>query len=319
MRLVFLVLLVSSSLVYAPGLMAAGQKRCMLVTSYHKGYEWEDGIVRGVEATLKGKCKLKIFRMDTKSNNSERWGKRRALLARTAILKYRPDVVIAADDNVSRYLVVPYYRNASLPFVFCGINWTVREYGYPFSNATGMIEVAPLRTMLKRMKRVLPNAKRGVFLSSNTRTEHKDFERYRKVYEENGIKLDAIFVSSMASWKDAFLRAQNSDFVIVANNAGIRDWNHDQAVRYVHTHSRRFSVTYYRWMLPYASFGLTKKPEEQGIWSAKVALAILGGTRPADIPIVVNRHWDMWINRKVLERLRIKLPMNIVYRSRVWE
>jgi hypothetical protein len=32
---------------------------------------------------------------------------------------------------------VPFFKNASLPFVFCGINWDSTEYGLPCENVTG--------------------------------------------------------------------------------------------------------------------------------------------------------------------------------------
>ena len=38
---------------------------CLYVSSYHKGYEWSDGIEQGIATVLKGKCKLDKFYMDT--------------------------------------------------------------------------------------------------------------------------------------------------------------------------------------------------------------------------------------------------------------
>ena len=36
---------------------------------------------------------------------------------------------------------------------------------------------------------------------------------------------------------------------------------------------KRISVTNHGWMMPYAMLGMTKIPEEQGVWSAQAALA----------------------------------------------
>ena len=43
--------------------------------------------------------------------------------AKAEIDAFKPDVVIAADDNASKYLIEPYFKDAALPFVFCGVNW----------------------------------------------------------------------------------------------------------------------------------------------------------------------------------------------------
>jgi hypothetical protein len=74
---------------------------------------------------------LKVFRMDTKRNADEAFKKDAALKAKAEIEAFKPDVVIASDDNASKFLIEPYYKNASLPFVFCGVNWDEKCTGFP--------------------------------------------------------------------------------------------------------------------------------------------------------------------------------------------
>ena len=69
-----------------------------------------------------------IFRMDTKRNTDEEFKKTAALKAKAEIEASKPDVVIAADDNASKYLIQPYFKDASLPFVFCGVNWDEKGF-----------------------------------------------------------------------------------------------------------------------------------------------------------------------------------------------
>lgn len=90
--------------------------------------------------------------MDTKRNPAEEFSKAAALKARTTIEEFRPDVVIASDDNASKYLIMPYYKDAELPFVFCGINWDASIYGFPYKNVTGMIEVALVSEIFRHLK-----------------------------------------------------------------------------------------------------------------------------------------------------------------------
>ncbi|MDQ7016105.1 MAG: hypothetical protein Q9N68_06990, partial [Gammaproteobacteria bacterium] len=69
--------------------------RCFWVSSYAPGYEWNDGIERGIRDTLAGKCELKIFYMDTKRHPSAQFGRQQARKAHTQIKAYQPDVIIA--------------------------------------------------------------------------------------------------------------------------------------------------------------------------------------------------------------------------------
>ncbi|HOL89685.1 MAG TPA: hypothetical protein PK965_10750, partial [Anaerohalosphaeraceae bacterium] len=73
--------------------------------------------------------------------------------AKEVIETWKPDLVIAADDNASAYLIAPFYRNADLPFVFCGVNWDAGSYGFPCRNVTGMIEVDLVDSMVRAMQK----------------------------------------------------------------------------------------------------------------------------------------------------------------------
>jgi len=281
--------------------------KCVFISSYHQGYEWNDGIERGLEKTLKGKCEIKKFYMDTKRHTSVAYGKKKGFAANQFILKSQPDVIIAADDNASRFLVRPYFKDSKIPVVFCGINWTVEEYGYPYSNATGMIEVAPIKQTLKIIRQAIVTPLHGVYLSADVFTEYKDYDRYRDEFSEYGIELESAFVNNIRGWKKAYAKGQKADFIVIANNAGIKDWDKDKVIKFLKTSSKTFTVTNYDWMMPYAMFGLTKQPEEQGEWAGQVALAILDGRKISNIPIVVNRKTNLFVNPSLLEMSGAKL------------
>ena len=119
------------------------QDRILYVDSYHAGYAWSDGVTEGIQKVLKdADVKLEIYRMDTKRNTSEAFKRKAALDAKALIESFKPNVVIASDDNASKYLIQPYFKNARLPFVFCGVNNSGDAYEYPYKNVTGMIEVS---------------------------------------------------------------------------------------------------------------------------------------------------------------------------------
>jgi hypothetical protein len=119
------------------------KKKILYIDSYHAAYPWSAGITAGIQKIMSPRhdVELKIFRMDTKRNQSEEFKKAAALKAKALIESWQPDVVIASDDNASKYLIVPYYKDGTLPFVFCGVNWDAGVYGFPCRNVTGMVEV----------------------------------------------------------------------------------------------------------------------------------------------------------------------------------
>ena len=153
---------------------------CLYVSSYHRGYEWNDGIERGIEAGLKGYCEVSRFYLDTNRHADPDFTRRKAAEARDLIDRTRPDVVIACDDAASMYLVKPYYKDAAQPIVFCGVNGSVDAYGYPYTNVTGMIEIAPIKPRMKVVRSLVWQLNPGVCLAADVITPRTRFQENRQ-------------------------------------------------------------------------------------------------------------------------------------------
>lgn len=311
-RAMGLILLIAASFIFGTDAFAA---KCLYVSSYHKGYEWNDGIERGLDQGLQGKCELSKFYMDTNRNTEPEYAKQKALEAKQLIEKTRPDVVIACDDSASKYLVQAYFRNAAVPVVFCGVNWTVNAYGYPYANVTGMIEIAPIKPLMKEVQNLIKSVKSGIYLAADVITQRKEFEENREAYAQGGIKISPIFARTMAEWKSGFAAAQQADFIIIGTNAGIKDWNDADAYQSVTSHAKKLIVTNYDWMAPYTMLAVTKVAEEQGEWSAHLALSILSGIKPDTLPIVANRRWQTFVNVELASKAGIQLPPRLVHKA----
>ncbi len=313
MRLLTLLLMISSM---ATSVQAADNKRCLYVNSYHSGYAWSDKIESAIKTGLAGHCEITMFQMDTKRNTSAAFGQQKALEAKALIELLKPDVVIASDDNASKYLIAPYYKNANLPFVFCGINWTAEPYGYPFANATGMIEVSAIKAMLGKARKIIGNVKNVSFIGAKgVRTDEKEFNWMKRTYAREGVVVAAIYAANMAEWEQAYLKAQNSDLIVLNNHAGIKGWNKKRAIKFATLHAGKLTVSTYDFMTPYTMLAMTKIAEEQGEWAAKVAIRILQGKSAASIPVIANRRFNMFVNLSMLNAADIELPEAILFKA----
>lgn len=118
-------------------------KKILYVDSYHAAYPWSAGITEGIKNVIDehDDIELKIIQMDTKRHSDDEFKKTAAQKVKDLIESLQPDVVIASDDNASKYLIVPYYKGSKLPFVFCGVNGDAEVYGFPYRNITGIVEV----------------------------------------------------------------------------------------------------------------------------------------------------------------------------------
>ena len=293
-------------------MMGKGQsQRVLFIDSYHAGYAWSDGITAGIQQVLANtNVELKVHRMDTKRNSSEDFMKQAAIRAKAVIEDFKPDVVIAADDNAQKYLVVPYYRGGDIPFVFAGVNWDASPYGYPASNVTGMVEVSRPDQLLDIL-RTLSGGYTIASLTGDTATARKEHKHYA---EKMDITFDQdVYVKTFDEWKREFARLQGeADILFMYNNAGIDGWNDEEAARFVRENAEIPSGSVQPWMAPFVLVAYTKSAQEQGEWAANAAMQILNGTSPSSIPMTRNKQGNMMINSSIAQRLQLEIPASLL-------
>jgi ABC-type uncharacterized transport system substrate-binding protein len=302
-EVIIMLLIIFSSICATAGGRYAG-KKVLYVDSYHVGYAWSDGIAEGIRKTLKDTgVELKRIEMDTKRNTSEEFKKAAALNVRAVIAEFNPDVVIASDDNASKYLIMPYYKDVDLPFVFCGLNWDASVYGFPFKNVTGMVEIALVPQIIKQLRKYARGDRIG-FLGDDTFTSRKNLQYHRDLLK---INYDHVYYAkNFEEWQAKYIELQDQvDMLILINYVGIADWDKEKAQVFVENYTKIPTVTNNTWTMPFSLLGIIKRPEEQGGWAAHAALKILDGTPPAKIPITHNKQGKLYYNLRIGKKLGI--------------
>jgi ABC-type uncharacterized transport system substrate-binding protein len=291
-------------------------KKVLWVDSYHQGYEWSDGIENGIREVLnKTGIELRVFRMETKRNDSEEFGRNAGLKAKAVLDDFKPDVVIATDDNAQKYLVVPFLKDTAVPVVFSGVNWDASMYGYPCKNVTGMIEVDMVQEMVGHFKQYARGDRVG-YISPDTETERKMSEIWNNRFFDG--KMKVYLVETFDDFKKEFLRAQEEmDMLFIANNAGIRDWEPMAAEKFLFRNTRVPTGTPLQFIDRFVVFTLGKYPEEQGEYAARVALRILEGAKASDFPLVTNKQAKLTVNLKMAKAAGIVLPVSVLKTANV--
>nr|WP_319494024.1 ABC transporter substrate binding protein [uncultured Desulfobacter sp.] len=291
-------------------------KKILWVSSYHQGYEANDAIEAGIRSQLNGlPVVLQTFFMDTKRNNTASHGQAAAKKALSIIERFRPDVIIASDDNAQKYLVVPYLKEKSIPIVFCGVNWDIHQYGYPTDNITGMIEVDLAQQMYDLMKSYAAGDKIG-FLSGNVEAERKMINIYNKRFFHGRLK--PYLVESMAEFKQSFLQArQDVDMLYIYNYTGIKDWDPDDAELFLSRHTRIPTGSHNDFMAPFVTFVAAKSLEEHGRFAADAALQILSGVSPAKIAVIENKEVELYVNMRMAKAASFVFPVDLLQTATV--
>ncbi len=286
-------------------------KKVIFVNSYHEGYPWSDGEEKGAKLVLEGAgVKVQFIRMDVKRHQGDAaFAKAAAQKAKAEIDAAKPDVVLLSDDPAVKELLVPYYKDAALPFVFMGVNWDATKYGLG-KNATGMLEVALVKELIGGLKEYAKGGRVG-FLTVDSETERIEGPYYKKAL---GLSFTSErYVKTLAEWKDAFQKMQGEvDILFLGNFAGINDWNEADAAAFAMASSRIPSGSIYDFMMPYCMLGYTKIAEEQGAWAGKAAIDILKGAAPASIPVAANKQAKIFINPRLAAKAGIVFKPELV-------
>lgn len=292
-------------------------KKVFYLDSYHVGYEWSDGIEAGVRQVLDDTgIALQTFHMDTKRNTSVEFCQQAGKEAAAAIEAFAPDVVIAADDNAQKCVVVPFLKDKDTPVIFLGVNWDASSYEYSPDHITGMVEIDLVPSMLSHLREYAKGERVG-YVTVESETEDKVISVYNEQFLNGAMQ--AYTIKTYEEFKAAFLQAQTeTDMVIIGNNAGIDVWNAAEVEDFFVKNTHVPTATIYDWLSPFVLVTVAKVPEEQGEWGAQTALRILDGTPVSDIPTVTNKKGNLILNLEIAAQMNVAFAPAILRHANVY-
>ena len=295
-----------------PKIEAASYK-ILVVMSYEEDNPWCREIKAGIDSVFVGKGDLKYFYMDTKKNLEG--GVRKAEEAYDLYKRFQPDGVIAADDNAQRLFVLPYLKDkVKTPVMFCAVNANPKEYGYPASNVSGILERNFVRESIAFAKQLVPSIKTVGFLA-------KDSPSGRAIRKQVGTEADT-YLTKFAGFKlvqtieetlmvlEEFQKTSDALFITATN--GILDADgkplDNQAV------TRIVSETYKKPLIGANDFhvqygvlcAVAKSGNAQGKIAAELLLKAMNGTPIKQIPVTRNKYGKRMLNVTTMKDLGIK-------------
>jgi len=295
------------------------KKKVVYVNSYHRGHPSSDEIMDAIiEEFSTDSFELVSFIMDTKRNSLQDYIENKAAQIFASILIVDPDIVIVSDDNAVKYLVQPFFSKIDLPVVFCGINWSDKEYDMQSIKVAGMLEILPLADVLLLMRSYYPSMKNLLVLNENTTTSRKEKMLLDTLFTRVGVSVSHELVDDFDSWKTEFKNGnQIYDIIYISTNGAIKNWDHNEAVNFVMQNMEVPVVTCEDFMMPYAVVGLTKVAKEQGIWAARTAKEIMKGKSPSDYPVTRNQMSTLWFNKELAEKIRFEPDLEFLSKARI--
>jgi len=306
-------------LLVMPSLVLGGKhKNILILNSYHKGFDWTDAQVSAAKQVLLEKFRdieLYVEYMDTKRIYTAEYIEH---LMKTFKLKYKNkklDAIITTDDNALKF-VMKYHEElfAKAPVSFCGINDYQESMFEDKKEFTGLVEILDIKPTIDLALKLHPSTRKVVVIVDNTPTgigQRKDVAAVAPQYEN--LKFEYLKGEDLSN-EELFEKLQKlSRDSIVLLTVWLRDKNND----YLPTHegghliSSNATVPVYGIIDMYMGQGITGgkllNSRTHGKTAAEIALRILDGERPSDIPVLIKSTNPYMFDYQQLDRWGISL------------
>ena len=301
-----------------PVTMQAASFKVLVVMSYEQENPWCMEIKEGIDSTLADTSEITYFYMDTKVNIEG--GEQKAKEAYALYQKIKPDGIITADDNAQRMFVLPYLKNkVKTPIMFCGVNAEAKQYGYPASNVSGILERGHIRESIAFAKQLVPSIKTVAFLAKESPSGKallKQVEKESGTYLAKKTTFNLVKNTKELIALGEELKKQN-DAIYIDSLQGIQDKegnplsNKDAIGILMSIHDKPIIGANQYHVEQGALCAVIKTGQEQGETAAKMLLKAMQGTPVSEIPMTRNYKGKRVINITTMKTLGIK-PRPIV-------
>ena len=294
-------------------------EKVLLIFSYHPEHPWVVEETRGAEDILEERgVETEKFYLDTKRNTSAEWKEEVAEEAVRKIDDFKPDLVIVFDDNACE-LVAKEYIGESLPFVFCGMNGEPEDYGFPAQNITGVIERHHLEATIELLKQLVPDVEELAIISDDSPTSQAFITSVKNIIPP--IEISEFYTTNdFDAWKAEVQELQTKVDAIgiyvyhtIKENSEEESLPPEDVLGWTLENSELPDFTFSDFTVRDGVLcGVTVSGYEQGMTAAEIAIRILNGETPADIPIECPEKGTPMINRIRAEELNIEIPADVL-------
>lgn len=298
--------------------------RVLILHSYDPQYAWTRDVDVGLTRILADRtARLAIRRhyMDLKRHPWPQAKANAGRIARKVIDEWRPDLVIAVDDDAQEYAAKHYAGRSDIRIVFAGVNGDAEAYGYGGAdNVTGILERLPLPAMRDALLSMQAKGRplRLLELGDRSATVLEDHRRIL-AYDWRPIEyVDAQLVGDFEQWQQIVLAAAGrADVLLVTNYRMLARSAQDKTLvppKEVIAWSVRHSPvpmvgTNGFFVEDGGMLAVAKSPFEQGEAAATLALAIVEkGKAPSSIPVTASSNFVILMRPGEMARHGVRLP-----------
>ncbi|WP_457575332.1 hybrid sensor histidine kinase/response regulator [Desulfomarina sp.] len=291
------------------------KKNILYLNSYHHGYRWSDEILVGIRSVLResdSHIGLQIEYMDTKKYNYSRIKNSLFTLYREKFRGENFDLILVSDNNgfnfVSQYHETLFHKK---PIVFCGINNFEAIHDSP-ENITGVVENFDLVSTLDVIRSLHPKRKKMIVIGDESATGRGIRRQIEKTLSTYAFPFQVEFwvKLTLEETKERVENLGNDTFLFFFpwyQTIKGKFYTAEEVMETIYSHSPVPIYTTWEFLLGHGAVGgRMLSGRQHGRTAAKMALRILNGDKPQDIPVQTEARGRYEFDYRVMQRLNIR-------------
>lgn len=302
--------------------------RILIVHSYNLDYVWTADLDKSIHNVLDGQpYDIQWFFMDTKRQSSIEHKQEKGKEVQELIDKWKPDIIIAADDDAQEYAVKKYV-NTSMKILFCGVNKELSDYGYDkATNVTGILERQDYLNIKNILYHLSPSQQKRFFHLSEDSTTALGTRKELEVVDWSPVKfVSSVQAKTFEDWKKAVIEAADiSDLIVISQYYGVKKDAEttetvppQEIIRWTLDNSKIPVIGLFQFFVEDGgAFSAGPSEQEHGEFVAKTAINLLEKKiNIKDIPIIKNKHFMLSIRNKqgkITKRRMVELDLSAIY------
>lgn len=296
--------------------------RILILHSYSQDFSWVNDIDSAIQKDFEKKpYSLRWHYMDTKRNPYKDFKIKAGHTAREVIDSWKPDVIIAVDDNAQEFVTKYYKNDPDISIVYTGLNAQPEKYGFDHAkNVTGVLERIPYEAVKEGLIHIMSKDRNKILHISDSSETSLYIHDELKSFSWKPLKLvDSIQVDTFDEWKKMIKeKEKEADFLLITHYHTIERSDKDstivppeEVIAWTEKHSSIPRLGCWGFYVEDGGMmAVAVSPLEQGEIAAKMAIKIVENHIPANkIPVEKNKLFVMYLREGELEKYHIKLPL----------
>ncbi|OQY29111.1 MAG: hypothetical protein B6I38_08540 [Anaerolineaceae bacterium 4572_5.1] len=290
-------------------------KEVLFINSYHPGYKWSDDITRAISTVLSenDNTVLHIEYLDTKRASSKEYFQSVYELFQEKYKGVNLDLIISSDDAALNFLFE--YADTlfpEVPVVFLGANYFDESRLENFERFTGISEEVDILGTLEIATELHPNVNHIVVVNADSVTGQKVHGAFDQITPQYpNIEFEFMERVSMPEIQQKVASLSDNSLVLLTLFFKDSKGTFFEYNQFTSLISESSAVPVYATWDFSLGFGVVGgkliSGEAEGQRAAELALRVLNGENPKDIPVIYQKNTQYMFDYNVLEKFDISI------------